>query len=105
MTISFRISPASARRAVKKIANCDRAYVRWAQPFPRTGCDLSRELIVRTIRRTGRARIGGTRLVDYGREPHAAQWMSQLRKLSRLVSQTPLVRAGHVSDNSFRAHR
>jgi serine/threonine protein kinase len=29
------------------------AYVRWAPPFPRTGCVLSRELIVRTIRRTG----------------------------------------------------
>ena len=56
MTISFRISPASARRAERRSQVVTCGQLRWAQPFPRTGCVLLRESIIRSLRRVAQSR-------------------------------------------------
>src|SRR5918993_6002975 len=54
----------------KKIADCDGDYVRWAQPFPRTGCVLSREPSIRnsTVQGKWTGPVAGSRRVFF---PHA----------------------------------
>jgi hypothetical protein len=49
-TISFRISPASARRAERRSRIVIEVRLRWAQPYPRTGRVLYAPAIVGAIR-------------------------------------------------------
>ena len=50
MTISFRIPPASARRAERRSRIVIEVRLRWAQPYPRTGRVLYAPAIVGAIR-------------------------------------------------------